>query len=197
MINKQSSDVSFNSISSITGNSARNISFSNKTIDNIRKDGLNINGYTITYSSATGQTSYTLCLVFILWRNRNFSITKKDTNNNQLLFNLFYLNSNNTLNFNIKNTRRSIPIPSNFNGKKVVLWITESINSNTTKVNISDYSSELVAPLAYYSSNQKFEFLNQDGILEKILYSPNFYDTDSEEFKKIILQEKLNGSYIV
>ena len=197
VINKQSSDVSFNSISSITGNSARNISLSNKTIDNIRKDGLNINGYTITYSSATGQTSYTLCLVFILWRNRNFSITKKDINSNQLLFNLFYLNSNNTLNLNIKNTRRSIPIPSNFNGKKVVLWITESINSNTTKVNISDYSSELVAPLAYYSSNQKFEFLNQDGILEKILYSPNFYDTDSEEFKKIILQEKLNGSYIL
>ena len=197
VINKQSSDVSFNSISSITGNSARNISFSNKTIDNIRKDGLNINGYTITYSSATGQTSYTLCLVFILWRNRNFSISKKDINNNQLLFNLFYLNSNNTLNLNIKNARRSIPIPSNFNGKKVVLWITESINSNTTKVNISDYSSELVAPLAYYSSNQKFDFLNQDGISEKILYSPNFYDTDSEEFKKIILQEKLNESYIL
>ena len=73
----------------------------------------------------------------------------------------------------------------------------ENINSSTTKVNISDYSSELVANLAHYSSNQKFEFLNQDGILEKILYSPNFYDTDSEVYKKIILQEKLNGSYII
>ena len=164
-VNIQSSDVTFDSISS---NSDSNVSFPNKTIDNIRKDGLNVNGFTITLTPTSGQTSYTLCFIFIIWRNRNFSIVKKDSNNNQILFNLFYLNSNNTLHLNIRNVRKNITIPSSFNGKKIILWVGENINSSTTKVNISDYSSELVANLSHYSSNQKFEFLNQDGVLEKI-----------------------------
>ena len=197
MINKQASGVVFNALSSITGNSARNLTFPNKTVDIIKKDGLNVNGYTISYSPATGQTSYTLCLVFTHWRNRNFSITKKDINNNQTLFYLYYLNVNDTLNIHISNTRKTISIPSSFNGKKVVLWITESISASTTKVNISNYSAELVCPVVSYSANQKFEFLNQDGVIEKFMYSPNFYDTGSVEFHKIILQEKLNGSYVL
>ena len=114
-VNIQSSDVTFDSISS---NSDSNVSFPNKTIDNIRKDGLNVNGFTITLTPTSGQTSYTLCFIFIIWRNRNFSIVKKDSNNNQILFNLFYLNSNNTLHLNIRNVRKNITIPSSFNGKK-------------------------------------------------------------------------------
>ena len=196
VLNKHSSGVVFNALSSITGNSARNLTFPNKTVDIIKKDGLNVNGYTISYSSDTGQTSYTLCLVFTHWRNRNFSITKKDINNNQLLF-LYYLNVNNTLNLQISNTRKNIPIPSSFNGKKVVLWLAENIRTSTTKVKISNYSAEIVASVVSHSANQKFEFLDQDGIIEKFMYSPNFYDTDSVEYHKIILQEKLNGSYIL
>ena len=197
VLNKQASGVVFNALSSVTGNSARNLTFPNKTVDIIKKDGLNVNGYTISYLPATGQTSYTLCLVFAHWRNRNFSITKKDINNNQDLIFLHYLNANDTLNIIISNTRKSLSIPSSFNGKKVVLWITESIRKSTTKVNISNYSAEIVCPVVSYSANQKFEFLNQDGVIEKFMYSPKFYDTGSVEFHKIILQEKLNGSYIM
>ena len=197
VLNKSSSGVVFNSLSSITGNSARNITFPTKTIDNVKDGGLNINGYTISYSSANKLTSYTLCIVFTLWRNRNFSITKKDSNSNQTLLFLYYLNVNNTLNLHISNTRKNISIPSSFNGKKVVLWLTESINNHVTKVKISNYSAEIVANVVSHSSNQKFEFLNQDGVIEKFMYSPNFYDTDSVEYHKILLQEKLNGSYIL
>ena len=197
VLNKSSSGVVFNSLSSITGNSARNITFPTKTIDNVKDGGLNVNGYTISYSSASKLTSYTLCIVFTLLRNRNFSITKKDSNSNQTLLFLYYLNVNNTLNLHIGNTRKNIPIPSSFNGKKVVLWLTESINNHVTKVKISNYSSEIVANVVSHSSNQKFEFLNQDGVIEKFMYSPNFYDTDSVEYHKILLQEKLNGSYIL
>ena len=96
VLNKSSSGVVFNSLSSITGNSARNITLPTKTIDNIKDGGLNVSGYTISYSSANKLTSYTLCIVFTLWRNRNFSIYKKDSNNNQTLLHLFYLNTNNT-----------------------------------------------------------------------------------------------------
>ena len=169
----------------------------NKTIDNIKDGGLNVNGYTISYSSANKLTSYTLCIVFTLWRNRNFSITKKDENSNQTLLYLYYLNSNNNLYLHISNTRKNIVIPSSFNGQKVVLWLTESINNHVTKVKISNYSAEIIANVVSHSSNQKFEFLNQDGVIEKFMYSPNFYDTDSIEYHKVILQEKLNESYIL
>ena len=37
----------------------------------------------------------------------------------------------------------------------------------------------------------------EDGELSKIMYSPNFYDIDSEQYHKVLLQEKLNGSYVI
>ena len=197
VLNKSSSGVVFNSLSSITGNSSRNITLPTKTIDNIKDGRLNVNGYNICYSSASKLTSYTLCLVFTLWRNRNFNITKKDVNSNQTLLFLYYLNVNNTLNLHIGNTRKNIPISSSFNGKKLVLWLTESISDHVTKVKISNYSAEIVANVVSHSSNQKFEFLNQDGVIEKFMYSPNVYNTDSIEYHNVILQEKLNGSYIL
>ena len=200
VLNQTSSGVVFNSLSSITGNSARNITFPTKTIDNIKDGGLNINGYHISFTPPSKSTSYTLCIVFTHWKNRLFSITKYDVTNinrkQQLLY-LYYLNINNTLYLNIANIRNNIPIPNDFNGKKVVLWLTESISDHVTKVKISNYSAEIVANVVSHSANQKFEFLNQDGVIEKFMYSPNFYDTDSVEYHKIILQEKINGSYIL
>ena len=143
-------------------------------------------------------TNYTLCLVFNHLK-KNFSISKIHTNQNKkqnLLF-LYYLNVNNTLNLNIANASKSISIPSSFDGKKIVLWLTESISNHVTKVKISNYFAELIANVTNNSLNQKFEFLNQDGVIEKFMYSPNFYDTDSVEYHKILLQEKLNGSYLL
>ena len=40
-------------------------------------------------------------------------------------------------------------------------------------------------------------FNTEDGILSKIMFSPNFYDIDSEQYHKVMLQEKLNGSYVL
>ena len=119
VLNQTSSGVVFNSLSSITGNSARNITLPTKTTDNIKDGGLNVSGYTISYSSANKLTSYTLCLVFTFGRNRNFSITKKDANSNQTLFFFYYLNVNNLLNLHIGNTRKNLSIPGSFNGKKL------------------------------------------------------------------------------
>ena len=48
-----------------------------------------------------------------------------------------------------------------------------------------------------YNRDQQFVFTNEDGVLSKILFSPNFYDTDSDQYHKVILQEKLDGAYIV
>ena len=86
---------------------------------------------------------------------------------------------------------------SDFNGKKIVIWLTENFNANITKVKISNYSAILSLPIVRYSNEQEFLFTTQDGVLSKIMFSPNFYDTDSEQYHKVMLQEKLNGSYIV
>ena len=81
--------------------------------------------------------------------------------------------------------------------KKIVLWLTESISDNITKVNISNYSGEIISNVVKKSSNQQFDFLHQDGVLEKFMYSPIFYDIDSLVHHQILLEEKLNGSYIL
>ena len=88
-------------------------------------------------------------------------------------------------------------MPSDFDGKKIVIWLIENFNANITKVKISNYSSILSLPSVRYTNEQHFSFRTEDGVLSKIMYSPNFYDDDSEQYHKVMLQEKLNGTYIV
>ena len=85
---------------------------------------------------------------------------------------------------------------SSFNGKIIVLWLTENFNTNITKASISNYSSTLTIPAVQYNVNQRWKFTTEDGVLIRLMYSPKFYDTESEQFHKIMLQEKLSGSYI-
>ena len=86
---------------------------------------------------------------------------------------------------------------SDFNEKKIVIWLIEDFSQNITKVKISNYRAILSLPSVRYTNNQEFVFTTQDGILSKIMFSPNFYDTDSEQYHKVMLQEKLNGSYVI
>ena len=88
-------------------------------------------------------------------------------------------------------------MPSSFNGKKIVLWLIENFDTNVTKVKISNYSSTLTIPAVQYNVNQRWKFTTEDGVLIRLMYSPNFYDFDSEQFHKVMLQGKLSGSYIL
>ena len=62
---------------------------------------------------------------------------------------------------------------------------------------ISNYSSTLTIPAVQYNVNQRWKFTTEDGVLQKLMYSSNFYAFDSEQFHRVMLQEQLNGSYIV
>ena len=89
-------------------------------------------------------------------------------------------------------------MPSSFNGKKIVIWLADNPETNIRKVKISNYSSTLsllTPPLFAFS--RTFVFTTESGILSKLMFSPNFYDFDSEQYHKVILQEKINGSYIL
>ena len=48
-----------------------------------------------------------------------------------------------------------------------------------------------------YNVNQRWKFTTEDGLLYKLMYSKNFYDFDSEQFHKVMIQQKINGSYIL
>ena len=54
-----------------------NITLPNRDISDIRKDGLNVKGYVVTFAPPSYITKYSLCIVFYHWRNRSFSLTKK------------------------------------------------------------------------------------------------------------------------
>ena len=168
----------------------------NKDLDEIEKDGLRVNGYDVTFSP-THSSKSTLCIVFKHWRNRNFTLTKYLSTNNNILVKLNYDKTNKLVKLNLNKITLSFTMPSNFGGKIIVLWLTENFDANVTKVKISNYSSTITIPAVHYNVNQRWKFTTEDGVLNKLMYSPNFYDFDSIQYHKVMLQEKLNGSYIV
>ena len=58
----------------------------NKDLDEIKKDGLIVNGYDVTFSP-THSSKSTLCIVFTHFRNRSFTLTKYLSTNNNILEN--------------------------------------------------------------------------------------------------------------
>ena len=173
-----------------------NITLPNKDLGNVREDGLNVNGYNITFSPSHSSKT-TLCIVFKHWRNINFTLSKYLSTNNNTLLVLYYVKSNDSLNLHVNNTSQNFTMPSSFDGKKIVLWLTENFDTNVAKVKISNYGSTLTIPAVQYNINQRWKFTTEDGVLNKLMLSPNFYDFDSEQFHKVMLQEKLSGSYIM
>ena len=188
-LNKTSSGVVFNSL-------VPNITFPDKDLSDIRKEGLNITNYTINFTPSSNFTNYTMCIVFYHWSNRDFVLAKKNTQNNQSLLSLPFVKAAGYLTLFSNYKRDFFSLPSSFDGKKIVLWLAESVDKIVTKVNISNYSSTITLAAANYTSNQKFDFITDDGVLSKIMFSPNFYDFDSEQFHRVMIQEKINGSYV-
>ena len=196
-LSRTASGIVFNNLASTSGNTLRDMGIPNRTIDDIKKEGLDVTGYTIGFSPPIGITKYTLCIVFYHWRNRKFSIKKRDSNSGFRILDLYYHTLGSTINLVVNKVRRQLPLPSDFNGKKIVIWLAEDFSQNITKAKISNYSAILSLPIVRYTINQEFEFTTEDGELSKIMYSPNFYDIDSEQYHKVLLQEKLNGSYVI
>ena len=189
-LNKTSSGVVFNSLHP-------NITFPNKHLSDIRKEGLNVNNFTITFNPSGNFTNFTLCIVFYHWSNRDFALVKKNSQDNHNLLSLTFAKAASYLSLISNIVIKNINLPSNFNGKKIVLWLTQSVDSIVTKVNISNYSSTLTLDNSNYSTDQYFDFITENGILSKLMFSPNFYDFDSEQFHRVMLQEKINGSYVL
>ena len=95
-----------------------NITFPNKKLSDIRKEGLNVNNYTITFNPSGSFTNYTLCIVFYHWSNRDFALAKKNSQNNQGLLSLTFTKAAGYLTLLSNNKRDFFSFPGSFNGKK-------------------------------------------------------------------------------
>ena len=126
-LSKTSSGVVFNYLKSITGNTTRDMGIPIRTIDDIREQGLNVTNYKVSFSPTVGIQKYTFCVIFYHWRNRDFRLTKEDSNGGRLV-NIYYNKTNNKLTLTVNNTNSEIPMLSVFSGKKIVIWLIEDSN---------------------------------------------------------------------
>ena len=82
--------------------------------------------------------------------------------------------------------------------KKIAIWSTGNSNANITKLAISYYSSTLTQASSRVVNRRKnFGFSTEDGIIHRLMNLKNFYYFDSEQYHRILIQEKLSGSYVV
>lgn len=179
----------------ITSSGSLEMDIPNKSLRNVKKEGLNVNNYTISFSPPDNTTNFSICLVFYFWNNRSFSLIKKD-NNNRSLLNLEYNTNSNKLSLFSFSTKDEQTMSGTLHSKKIVVWLTQSSNNNLIRSNISNYAAQLSISRVVNSYKQKFEFTTQDGVISKLMFSPKFYNTYDKIYHKIMLQEKLDGSYI-
>ena len=121
LINKSSSGIIIISIND-WNNLDDFISLPNRTIIDIRKDGLSISNYEISFSAPSSILNYTICIVFYHWRNRDFHLIKRNEYNRQNLTSVIYTSSNSRVTLsNSSGMSQYFQMPTDFNGKKIVL----------------------------------------------------------------------------
>ena len=174
-------------------------------IANIEEGGLRIQNKPISLR-LFGKKSFTLCVVMQLWLNRNMYIKTFMRDGADEMPHLIYDKTTKKLKLQTNGLRdgstneTSITLLNSFNGKRVVFWLTKKGTGGnlTVKASISNYSGTLTLSSALASQrNYTFRISSEDAVFHKVMYSPNFYDLDSHEFHTIVMQEKLNGSYVL
>ena len=129
-----------------------------------------------------------MCVEMKFWRNRNFTLFSNVTGTKTT-----------RLTLETNQGSQVITMPSSMNGKRIVIWLTENSNARITKAKVSNYSSSLTQasnPLSSQNQRTNFAFSSDDTVIHRLMYSTNFYDFDSEVYHRVLVQEKLSGSYI-
>ena len=172
---------------------------------NVLEGGLRLQNTTLSLELFS-KRSFTLCVVMQLWLNRSFSIKTLMSNGAYEKPHLIYDKTTKKLTLQTNGLRdgstneTSVTLLNSFNGKRVVFWLTKKGTGGdlTVKASISNYSGTLTLSSALASqSTYTFRIFSEDAMIYKIMYTPNFQDLDSLEFRRIMLQEKRNGSYVL
>ena len=172
---------------------------------NVLEGGLRLQNTTLSLELFS-KRSFTLCVVMQLWLNKSLSIKTIMSNGAYEKPHLIYKKTTKKLTLQTNGLRTgstnetSITLLDSFNDKRGVFWLTKKDTGGDLKVNasISNYSGTLTLSSALASqSNYTFRISSEDAMIYKIMYTPNFHNLDSIEFHRIMLQEKLNGCYVV
>ena len=172
---------------------------------NVLKGGLRLQNTTLSLELFS-KRSFTLCVVMQLWLNKSRSIKPMMSNGTYEKPHLIYDKTTKKLKLQTNGLRSgstnktSITLLDSFNGKRVVFWLTKKGRGGdlTVKASVSNYSGTLTLSSALASqSTYTFRIFSEDAMIYKIMYTPNFHDFDAIEFHGIMLQEKLNGSYVL
>ena len=81
-----------------------------------------------------------------------------------------------------------------------MFWLTKKGTGGdlTVKASVSNHSGTLTLSSALASqSNYTFRIFSEDTVIYRVMYTRNFHDLDPIEFHRIMLQEKLNGCYVL
>ena len=182
-----------------------NIYFTNMNIANIWEGGLRIQNKPVSLG-LFGERSFTLCVVMRLWLNRSMYIKTFMRNEADEQPHLIYDKTTKKLTLQTNGLRAgstnetSVTLLNSFNDKRVVFWLTKKRTRGdlTVKASISNHSATLTLnPALASQSNYTFRISPEDAVIYRIMYTPNFHDLDSREFHQIMVQEKLNGSYVL
>ena len=172
---------------------------------NVLEVGLRLHNTTLSLELFS-KRSFTLCVVMLLWLNKNMYIKTFTRDGADEMPHLIYDKTTKKLKLQTNGLRTgstnetSITLLNSFNGKRVVFWLTKKGTGGdlAVKASISNYSGTLTLSSALASqSNYTFRIFSEDAAIYKIMYTPNFHDLDSIEFYRIMLQEKLNVSYVL
>ena len=172
---------------------------------NVLEGGLRLQNTTLSLELFS-KRSFTVCVVMQLWLNKSLSIKTMMSNGAYEKPHLIYDKTTKKLKLQTNGLRTgstnetSITLLDSFNGKRVVFWLTKKGTEGdlTVKASVSNYSGKLTLISALASqSTYTFRIFPEDATIYKIMYTPNFHDLDSIEFHRIMLQEELNGSYVL
>ena len=172
---------------------------------NVLEGGLRLQNTTLSLELFS-KRSFTLCVVMQLWLNKSQSIKTMMNNGAYEKPHLIYDKTTKKLKLQTNGLRAgstnetSITLLNSFNGKRVVFWLTKKGTGGdlAVKASISNYSGTLTLSSALASqSTYTFRIFSKDTVIYRIMYTPNFHDLDSREFHIMMLQEKLNSSYVL
>ena len=180
-----------------------NIYFPRMDIANIWEGGVRIKNTTLSLELFS-KRNFTLCVVMQLWLNRSFTIKTLMSDGAYERPHLIYDKTTKKLklqtNGHGSTNETSITLLNSFNGKRVVFWLTKKGTGVdlTAKASISNHSGTLTLSSTLTSqSTYTFRIFSEDTVIYRVMYTPNFHDFDSIEFHRIMLQEKVNGSYVL
>ena len=146
-----------------------------------------MNNYKIGYSNSSTNTSFTLCVIFEHIKGSTFTLEKLQSRNSNNI-NLNYNHLNKQVSFN---SRNQFKLPDDFNDKYIVIWWAFDRRAGISKISVSNYASTFTESTSFNSfDSQDFKFLSTDGNINKLMFSTNFYDFDSEAYKKNNVRRK-------